>query len=318
MERVRVGVVGTGVLGRYHARLYAQLPEADLVGVYDARPEAAALVAAEFGTRAFGRLDDLADAVQALSLAVPASLHYAAALGLLRRRRHLLIEKPLATSVVQAREIVTLAREAGLVLAVGHVERFNPALAILAGLDRPPRYLEAHRLMPCPPLRPGLPRRGSDVGVVLDLMIHDIDLALALVGEPVTEVSGTAHPVVGSHEDFAAARLVFAGGCAAQFTASRIHPEVCRTWLVHAGDRQYHLDLVRGTGTIAVPGPDGMLCTEPLPPTHNALEEELRDFCRCVQGAAVPGGPTPVPRVPGEAALQAVEVAERILAACRR
>jgi predicted dehydrogenase len=261
-------------------------------------------------------LADLADAAEALSVAVPASLHYRVVMALLCRGRHVLVEKPLASTVAEAREMVAAAETRGLVLAVGHVERFNPVLSLLADADTPPAYIEAQRLMPFPPYRPAQGRRGCDVSVVLDLMIHDIDLALALIPFPVNAIDALACPLLGEREDFAVARLHFANGSRVQLTASRVHPEARRTWLVHAGKRQYHLDFIRCTGTLAEAGPEGVTLTQPATPAANALEEELRDFCCCVR-PALAGAQPGTPRIPGSQALAALAVAERVLDACR-
>lgn len=317
MHSLRVGVVGTGVLGRYHARIYAQMPGIRLAGVYDAVPAAAARVAAEFGTVPCGSLAALAEAVDAVSVAVPASLHHKVVMELLGRGIHVLVEKPLAAASAQAAELVGAARERNLVLAVGHIERFNPAMRLLDGLPAPPEYIQAHRMMPAPPDRPGQGRRGCDVGVVLDLMVHDLDLALWLIPHPVASADAVACPLLGEREDFAAAQVRFANGSLVHLTASRVHPEARRTWLVHAGTRQYHLDFVRGTGTVAEAGPAGVSPVEQPIPACNALEEEIRDFCRCVSPALL-GQPPGTPRVPGAEGLRAVLLAERVLAAAAR
>jgi predicted dehydrogenase len=228
---VKVAVVGTGSLGREHVRIYSELARAgqvELVGIYDEIPETAQRIAAKHGVRAFGSLAEAAQAGDALSLVTPTTTHFELARTLLELGKHLLIEKPMTDKAAQAAELVLLARQKKCVLQIGHVERFNPVFTYLETIVTEPRFIEAHRLSP-------YPARSTDIGVVLDLMIHDLDVVLAFVKSPVTAVDAVGIPVLSESEDIANARLRFANGCVANLTASRISPERLRKIRVFSG-----------------------------------------------------------------------------------
>jgi len=223
-RKLRVGVVGTGALGRHHARIYAELAAAgdvEFVGVHDLDPSVCAAVAREHGVQAFPTLEALVEACDALSVVTPTVTHFEIARTCLRQGRHVLVEKPMTERSDQAAALVDLARRQGCVLQVGHVERFNPVFSYLQSVARHPRFIEVHRLSP-------YPARSTDVGVVLDLMIHDLDVVLAFVAAPVVAVDAVGAPVLSSSEDIANARLRFANGCVANLTASRVSPERMR------------------------------------------------------------------------------------------
>lgn len=230
-DLLRVAVIGTGSLGKEHARIYAELAgagELDFVGVYDASRENADRVAQKTGTTVFDSVSDAAAASDALSVVTPTSTHFEIARELLRMGKHLLIEKPMTNDSVQAGELVKLAHERQLLLQVGHVERFNPVFQYLRTVATQPRFIETHRLSP-------YPARSTDIGVVLDLMIHDLDVVMAFVDSPVTSVDAVGIPVLSKSEDIANARLRFANGCVANLTASRISPERLRKIRVFSG-----------------------------------------------------------------------------------
>jgi len=237
---VRVAVIGTGSLGKEHARIYAELAKAgraEFTGVFDANPEAARQHAAKHGVRAFGSVGEAAAASDALSVVTPTVTHHAIASELLRAGRHVLVEKPMTDSSEQAQELVSLAQDRGLVLQVGHVERFNPVFGYLEQAAPFPRFIECHRLSP-------FPARSTDIGVVLDLMIHDLDVVLAFVKSPVVSVDAVGIPVLSRSEDIANARLRFENGCVANLTASRISPERLRKIRVFSGgDRPVYISL---------------------------------------------------------------------------
>jgi predicted dehydrogenase len=212
-----------------------------MVGVYDASAERAASVAAELGVRAFPGLDELLGQVEAAIVAVPTVEHHRVAMQALDRGVHLLIEKPLATTLEQADEIVARAAERGLLVGTGHVERFNAAVRAAERYVRSPRFVESHRLAPFNP-------RGTDVAVVLDLMIHDIDLVLSLVRSPVTQVDAVGVPVLTPSVDIANARLRFEGGAVANITASRVSRERMRKIRMFQPSGYLSLDLAAGTG----------------------------------------------------------------------
>ena len=222
---LRVGVVGTGALGRQHARIYSRLAAADpgleLAGLHDIDLEACRRVAAPLGVPALDSLEELAARTDALSVATPTATHFELASRLLAAGQHLLVEKPIARTPREAGELTRLARERGRVLQVGHVERFNPVFRTLRRVAGRPRFIEVHRLSP-------FPRRSTDIGVILDLMIHDIDIVLAFVDSRPVSVEGTGIAVLSRSEDIANARIRFANGCIANLTASRVSLERMR------------------------------------------------------------------------------------------
>ncbi|NGO39328.1 Gfo/Idh/MocA family oxidoreductase [Limisphaera ngatamarikiensis] len=223
-RKLRVGVIGTGALGRHHARIYAELAaagEIEFVGVHDIAPAVAAEVARQYGVRAFDSLADLVAGCDALSIVTPTVTHFDIARTCLEQGRHVLVEKPMTERSDQAAALVQLARERGCILQVGHVERFNPVFQYLRQAAPRPRFIEVHRLSP-------YPARSTDVGVVLDLMIHDLDVVLAFVAAPVVSVEAVGVAVLSPSEDIANARLRFANGCVANLTASRVSPERMR------------------------------------------------------------------------------------------
>lgn len=279
---VRVGVVGVGSLGEHHARIYALLPETELVGIYDVHPERAADVAARYHTKAYLSLEALAADIEAASIVVPTDQHHCIASQLLASDLHLLVEKPITETTAQAQALVALAAERQRVLQVGHIERFNPAFAFLEQMLARPRFIEAHRLAPYPPPRPGLPPRGTEVSVVLDLMIHDLEVILHLVHSPVRELHAVGVPVLSPTEDIANVRLLFADGCVANLTSSRITPEPTRKFRVFLEDAYISLDYLRQTGEIRRKSATGIICESVPIEKGEPLANELRSFARCV------------------------------------
>lgn len=240
-DDLRMGVVGAGGLGYHHVRLLRDLPGVRLMGFREERADRAAKVAAELGARAYDSLDALLDDVDALTVVVPTPAHFAVARAALERGKHLLIEKPIATTLAEADELLALAERAGVIVQTGHVERFNRAVrAALPHVDTP-RFVESDRLAPFNP-------RGSDVAVVLDLMIHDIDLVRTLVGGGVREISATGVPVLTPFVDIANARLVFESGAVANITASRVSRDRLRKIRLFQRNGYLSLDLGSGTG----------------------------------------------------------------------
>ncbi len=282
MRRVKVGVVGVGSLGKSHARIYSELPEAELVGVCDVDAARAEAMAREYGTKAFADMDELAEHVEALSVVVPTDRHHEVGLRLLDRGIHLLVEKPIAASAAEAEALVARAQERKAILQVGHVERFNPVLSFLDGLARPPRFIEAHRLAPYPPPRPGLPPRGTEVSVVLDLMIHDIEVILHLVRAPVREIRAVGVPVLSPTEDIANVRLEFENGCVANITASRISPDRMRKIRVFLEDTYISLDYQNQAGELFRKSSGGISREEIPIEKGEPLALELRSFLGCV------------------------------------
>ena len=230
-DKIKVAVLGTGSLGKEHARLYAQFARAgeiEFSGVFDLLADAARRVASQCGTRQFASIAEAAAASDALSVVTPTTTHFEIAKELLVAGKHILVEKPMTDNAGQAADLVKLALEHGSVLQVGHVERFNPVFQYLSSVATQPRFIETHRLSP-------YPARSTDIGVVLDLMIHDLDVVLAFVNSPVTSVDAVGIPVLSQSEDIANARLRFANGCVANLTVSRVSAERMRKIRVFSG-----------------------------------------------------------------------------------
>ena len=238
---VRVGVVGAGALGYHHVRLLRDVDGATMVGFHDARAERAQQVASELGVPAFDSVEALLDVCDALTIAVPTPAHFAVAKPALERGRHLLIEKPLAASLAEADELLAIAKRTGALVQTGHVERFNRAVRAALPFVDVPRFIDSDRLAPFNP-------RGSDVAVVLDLMIHDIDLVLTLVGSQVADVSAVGVPVLTPFVDIANARVQFASGAVANITSSRVSRERMRKVRIFQQSGYISLDLAQGDG----------------------------------------------------------------------
>ncbi len=238
---MRIGVVGAGALGFHHVRILRDLPGIELAGFFDDRPARAEEVARQLGVHAYASLDALIEASDAMTIVVPTPAHYEVAQQALARGRHLLIEKPLATTLDQADELLQLADAKGVMIQTGHVERFNRAIrAALPYVDHP-LFIESDRLAPFNP-------RGSDVAVVLDLMIHDIDLVLTLVGTGVESVAGVGVPVLTPFVDIANARITFTSGAVANITSSRVSRERMRKLRIFQKSGYLSLDLGSGEG----------------------------------------------------------------------
>lgn len=238
MDDIRVAVVGVGRLGEQHTRVYWQLPGVKLVGVYDIDQTKAKRVASMFGAYAFDEYGQLLQEVDVVSIAVPTSAHYKVTRQALDQGVHVLVEKPLASTIEEAEELIKLARRRGVVLQVGHIERFNSAIRALEGVNVNPRFIESHRLALFDP-------RGTDVAVVLDLMIHDIDLILSFVKCGVVDVDAVGVPVVSEQEDIANARLRFENGCVANVTASRISQKRLRKMRIFQENAYISIDFLQ-------------------------------------------------------------------------
>jgi predicted dehydrogenase len=314
-KSLRIGVVGVGHLGREHARVLASLPEVQLVGLYDARPEVGRQVAREFGTRALDSLEQLLSIVEAVSVAVPTTAHFDVASECMSRGIHVLVEKPLAATVSEARALVEASQERSLILQTGHIERFNPIVQAALSVIREPRFIESHRLS-------SFAGRSTDVDVVLDLMIHDIDLALATVQSEIRSVEATGVPILSSNVDIANARLLFRNGAVANLTASRVSKEKIRKIRFFSRDSYISVDCLGGKAELYkkgfdVPAKDNGLrweesriapgivrCTIAVS-GQEPLRLELEHFVGCVTR-----GERPV--VDGMAGLKAMEVALKV------
>jgi predicted dehydrogenase len=248
--------------------------------------------------------------VDCASVAVPTNLHREVAGQLLEAGLHLLVEKPIAETTREAEELVALADARKLILQVGHVERFNPVLTVLEARKQPPRFIEAHRLAPYPPPRPGLAPRGTEVSVVLDLMIHDIEVVLHLVASPLVEIRAVGMPVLSPSEDIANVRLEFANGAVANLTASRISPDRMRKIRAFYPDCYLSLDYQAQAGELHRLTPQGIVREECAIDKGDALTIELTSFVDCVRHHHEP-------KVTGERAAEALRIATRITAEIR-
>ncbi|MEX2173639.1 MAG: Gfo/Idh/MocA family oxidoreductase [Pirellulaceae bacterium] len=326
MNRVRVAVIGVGHLGKIHARLLKDVPGVELVGVVDPVREARDRAAAELATVAHAEHTSLLGNIDAAIIATPSRLHHAVAADLLEHGVHVLVEKPLTLNIGDADDLIRIAAQRGLVLQVGHVERFNPALAAAQPHLADPKYIEAVRAgaFTC---------RSTDIGVVLDLMIHDIDVVLSLVRDDLTGVQALGAAVIGPNEDWAQARLTFAGGCVANLSASRVACQPQRWMQVVSHDRLATIDFAARKARLLRPS-EAVLAGEidvnalsPAEKTHltdnlfteylpleelpiaetNALLEEQKQFVAAIRGEAQVS-------VSGQDGRRALDVAERILA----
>jgi predicted dehydrogenase len=332
-SKIRVAVLGVGSLGQHHARIYSELDKAGQVtfaGVYDANADTARKIAARHGARVFASIAEAAAHSDALNIATPTNTHFQIAKPLLEQDRHVFVEKPMTDDAATASELVQLAQQRNCVLQVGHVERFNPVFTYLESAAPEPRFIECHRLSP-------YPARSTDIGVVLDLMIHDLDIVLAFVKSPVTSVDAVGIPVLSRSEDIANARLRFANGCVANVTVSRISAERMRKIRVFSGGNTppsyISLDYRAQEGFIYRIARDGeqessalakllalagshatvtsefagrKIVREPVPITkEEPLKLELQHFVECVRQRQTP-------MVSGESARRALDLAFEI------
>lgn len=296
-DRLRLGVVGLGQWGRHHARVFASLPDVDLVGVADLDAREIQAAEARYGVR--GTLDyrELIERVDAVSVVVPTVAHYAVARDFLDAGVHVLLEKPMTATVEEAQRLLVLNDRRGTVMLVGHVERFKPAVQHLREIVTEPLFIQARRV------RPFDPGRVMDVGVVLDLMIHDIDIVLSLVREPVVEIGGVGVRVYNSHEDLAVAHLLTEGGCRMTLTASRVSATKTVEIEVTMQDRTIHLDYLREVISIRhLNGENQRFVLDGEEP----LRAELAHFVACVRGEARP-------LVSAEDGSRALETTHRLL-----
>ena len=329
-SKVRVAVLGVGSLGQQHARIYNELQQqniVELVGVFDTDKNRAALVAQKQGTVALDSLESVTATADAISIVTPTVTHHSLAKQLLEQGKHLLVEKPMTNNANQATELVHLAKRHGCILQVGHIERFNPVFQYLRKVAHEPRFIESHRLSP-------FPARSTDIGVVLDLMIHDLDILLAFVKSRVEHIDAAGVHVLSGSEDIANARLRFANDCVANLTVSRVSPERLRKIRVFSSgeapsyvsldyreQKGYHYRLARDDEPESsllkklVAGRDNAIVSqfgsrrivrEPVPiQKEEPLKVELESFVQCVVERQEP-------LVSGESARQAIELALEI------
>ncbi len=331
MNRIRMAVVGVGHLGKEHARVLSSFHDVELVGVADVNDSQANAVARRCRTRAFENHEDLFDLVDAVSIAAPTLYHHAIARSFLERGIPVLVEKPITTTLAQADELVDIANAQDIPFQIGHIERFNPAFEELVRRPLNPKLIECERHGP-------FTGRSTDIGAVLDLMIHDLDLILSLVRSPVAEVYALGAQVFGGHEDIVNARLTFENGCVASVTASRISPRPKRKLRVWAPEGYAGIDFVEKRLTLVQPSDDvrryGLSHLQLDPARREQLKQEVfgkhmetqeldchRDYDQLTAElrhfvGAVKNGRTP--RVTGEDGRDALALADRILASVQR
>jgi predicted dehydrogenase len=321
MAKIKVAVLGTGSLGQHHARIYSELAAAGLVeltGIYDAHAETAQKISEKHKLRVFNSIAEAAANSDALNIVTPTTTHFDIARQLLAQGKHVLVEKPMTDNSAQAGELIELAKKNNCTLQVGHVERFNPVFKYIASIANDPRYIECQRLSP-------YPARSMDVGVVLDLMIHDLDIVLALVNSPVTAVDAVGMSVLSKSEDIANARLKFANGCVANITASRVSAERLRKIRIYNGPKnpcyisadfrlqEGHISRLAdaasagATGASVVSEFGGKKILREAAPIEKAepLKLELQSFVECVRDKKTP-------LVTGESAKRALDLAFEI------
>jgi predicted dehydrogenase len=322
-SKIKCGVAGVGSLGQHHARIYAALPGAELTGIFEANDARAAEICAKYNCRRFATLEELGDACDAVSVVVPTDKHAAVALPLLEKGCHLLIEKPICASLVEAEQVLAAARAHGCLVQVGHIEHFNPVMGFLEREVIAPQFITAERLAPYTP-------RGTEVGVVLDLMIHDIGIVLELVKSPVEKIDSVGVSVLSKTEDIANARIQFANGCVANLSTSRMSLKKVREIRVFQPTGYFSFDfmnqsghLVRKSGMLdyaaklmsgaAKPGDLGAVPVEPVPlEKGEPLALELAHFVESVAKAKQPK----VGAALGKTALEvAITITEQIRAA---
>jgi predicted dehydrogenase len=297
-DALRVGVVGVGAIGKNHARCLAEIDGCELAAIYDRDMDLAQRLAADYNTVAATSLEEFIELVDAATVAAPTSLHLELGSALLRAGRHVLVEKPITNTIEDARTLVNLANEHQRILQVGHIERFNPVLAQLEHRISEPRFIEVHRLSP-------FPNRSLDIGVVLDVMIHDIEIILHLVKSELISIDAVGVPVMTKREDIANARLRFADGCVVNLTASRISPEKMRKIRVFQSDAYLSLDYQEQSGEIYRKGLLGIKKEEVKVEKEEPLKMELASFCKCAAEGYTP-------KVSGHEAAAALQVAIQI------
>lgn len=325
MHRLKVAVVGVGHLGKEHARVYAEMPGVELFGVVDIQRKQAEKVAQQYNTGYFLNYKDIIDKVHAVSIAVPTKSHYAIAKDFLQHGVHVMIEKPMTGTVLEARELIDISKARGLVLQAGYIERFNPAIAAIKRLSVNPKFIECHRLSP-------FTFRSADIGVVLDLMIHDIDILLYITNSKVKKFDAVGVNVISDKEDIANVRIQFQNGCVANVTASRVSITPMRKIRLFSEDSYISIDYQKKDALIYKKSPELTLKSLNISDTnvstiadlksyvfgdllkiehikmddYEPLKKELESFVDCIVNHKEPV-------VSGEEGLRAIEVANDIL-----
>ena len=298
---IKIGILGAGHLGKIHIRLLKEIENFEVIGFYDANPEAAKLVEQEFEIKCFDSIEELLDLVDAVDIVTPTITHYTCASKAIKKSKHIFIEKPVTNTIEEAKTLIGLSKEANVKVQVGHVERFNPAFIAAQGFIKQPLFIETHRLAQFNP-------RGTDVSVVLDLMIHDIDIVLSTVKSTIKKISTSGVAVVSDTPDIANARIEFDNGCVANLTASRISLKNMRKTRFFQKDAYISVDflkksseIVRLKEVIGTPDPFAMTIDlgegkgskqiyfeNPKIQESNAIKEELTSFAEAILNDKVP------------------------------
>ncbi len=298
MEKLRVGVIGVGHLGSIHAKIYKQLPNCELIAVCDSNSERAAQISQSLQVKGINDYRELFGQVDAVSVATPTVSHYAIAADCLKHKLHALVEKPFTTNLKQADALIKIAQKHQLILQVGHIERFNSAFSATLKLIKHPKFIECHRLSP-------FPNRSLDVGAVLDIMIHDIDIVLGLVNSKIKKIESVGINVLTKFEDIANCRISFTNGCVANLTASRVSDEYMRKIRIFQEDTYISLDYKDAKACVYQKGTGGITKTDLPIEKEEPLPKELASFVDCVLA-------NKEPLVSGRIAREAVKVALQI------
>ncbi len=304
MKKIKVAVIGAGHLGKIHARIYNDMPGVDLVGICDTDKEKADSCALKFKSIAYLDYKKLLNKVDAVSIATPTITHFKIAKAFLKNTVHVLVEKPITPTTPEAQKLIKFARAKRKILQVGHVERFNPAIRTLEGFCKKPKFIECHRLTP-------YPKRGTDVSVILDLMIHDIDIVLSLVKSPLLQAHAIGVKVLSPNEDIANVRLIFKNGTVCNLTASRVSDEGLRKIRIFQKDSYLSLDYAQQKIIFYKKEKDRITKEEILVTKKEPLVEELSSFIECIKK-----GKQPVVR--GKEAKDALEIALSITKQIRK
>jgi len=302
---VRIGVIGVGHIGAHHARIYSQIPDVELAGVVDIEQKRREKVAREYNTTPYASYGEIFNKVDAVSVVVPTDLHYPVAKDFLERGVHCLVEKPITPTLEEAEDLLSIARKKNLILQIGHIERFNSAILEAQKYIKEPKFIEAYRLGPYDP-------RTSNIGVVLDLMIHDIDIVLYLVRSPVRSIDAIGGSILSQNEDIANARINFQNGCVANISASRVSLEKFRKVRIFQKDVYISLDYAKQSLKIyqkkekEIKSMKDMMILRPQLKKTDPLREELTHFIQCVERGRKP-------LVSGKHGRDALEIALEIL-----
>lgn len=304
MKKIKVAVIGAGHLGKIHARIYAQCKDAELIGICDTDIEKAKIHAQSFSTKAYSNYKQLLNEADAVSIATPTSSHFKIAADFLKHKIHVMLEKPITKKIQEAEKLIKLAKKNKVILQVGHVERFNPAIKLLSRFCKNPQFIECHRLSP-------YPLRGTDVNVILDLMIHDIDIVLSLIKFPIKSIHAIGVNAISSFEDIANVRLTFTNGTVCNLTSSRISDDVLRK--IRIFQKNSYISLDYALQKIIMYKKIGKKITkkEISVEKKEPLVEELHSFIHCIKT-----GKTPI--VQGQDAKEALAIALKITKIIRK